>query len=63
MGVEEINSLGKKFDPNLHEAVSQEASKDKPEGTVLKVMRRGFKLKDRLLRPAMVVVSSGRATS
>ena len=63
MGVEEISPLGQKFDPNLHEAVSQEASKDKPEGTILKVMRRGFKLKDRLLRPAMVVVSSGRATS
>jgi molecular chaperone GrpE len=61
LGVDELNPLGQKFDPNLHEAVSQEPSKDKPEGTVLKVMRRGFKLKDRLLRPAMVVVSSGAA--
>jgi molecular chaperone GrpE len=58
-GVEELNPVGQKFDPNLHEAVSQEPSKDKPEGIILKVMRRGFKLKDRLLRPAMVVVSSG----
>lgn len=60
-GVEEINSQDQKFDPNLHEAVSQEASAAKPEGTILRVMRRGFKLKDRLLRPAMVVVSSGNA--
>jgi molecular chaperone GrpE len=60
-GVDELNPIGKKFDPNLHEAVSQEPSAQQPEGTVLKVMRRGFKLKDRLLRPAMVVVSSGDA--
>lgn len=57
--VQEIDALGKTFDPNLHEAVSQEASDEAPEGTVLMVKRRGFKLKDRLLRPAMVVVSSG----
>lgn len=60
-GVEELNPLGKPFDPNLHEAVSQEQSPGQPEGTVLRVMRRGFKLKDRLLRPAMVVVNSGDA--
>jgi molecular chaperone GrpE len=58
-GVEELNPVGQKFDPNLHEAVSQEQSKNHPEGVILKAMRRGFKLKDRLLRPAMVVVSSG----
>jgi molecular chaperone GrpE len=58
-GVEEINPAGQKFDPNLHEAVSQEPSQEHAEGVVLKVARRGFKLKDRLLRAAMVVVSSG----
>jgi molecular chaperone GrpE len=57
--VEEIDTLGKSFDPNLHEAVSQEPSDEAAEGAILRVMRRGFKLKDRLLRPAMVVVSSG----
>ncbi len=57
--VQEIEALGQSFNPNLHEAVSQEASTKVAEGTILKVMRRGFKLKDRLLRPAMVVVSSG----
>jgi molecular chaperone GrpE len=61
--VEEIPAMGKPFDPNLHEAVSQEPSDKTPEGTVFKVMRRGFKLKDRLLRPAMVVVSSGARKS
>lgn len=59
MGVEELNPQGAAFDPNLHEAVSQEVSADVPEGTVLRVLRRGFKLKERLLRAATVVVSSG----
>lgn len=63
MNVEEIDALGKPFDPNLHEAVSQEPCDEAPEGSVFKVMRRGFKLKDRLLRPAMVVVSSGAITA
>ncbi|WP_009965688.1 nucleotide exchange factor GrpE [Verrucomicrobium spinosum] len=58
-GVEEVPGQGAKFDPNVHEAVSHEASADQPEGTILKVMRRGFKLKDRLLRAATVSVSSG----
>lgn len=59
MGAEEIPTEGKAFDPNLHEAVSQEASTEVAEGTVLRVLRRGFKLKDRLLRAATVIVSSG----
>lgn len=59
-GVEEINALHKPFDPNMHEAMSQLPSAEHPEGIVLGVTRRGFKLKDRLLRPAMVAVSSGK---
>jgi molecular chaperone GrpE len=59
MGVMEIDAQNKTFDPNLHEAMAQEVSADVPEGTILRVMRRGYKLKDRLLRPACVVVSSG----
>ena len=59
MGVQEIDSLGKPFDPNLHEAMSQEASAEAAEGTILRVLRRGYKLKDRLLRASSVVVSSG----
>ena len=59
MGVQEIEAQGKPFDPNVHEAMAQEASPDVAEGTILRVMRRGYKLKDRLLRAASVVVSSG----
>ena len=60
-GVDEIVALGQKFDPNLHEAMSTEAHAEAPEGSVIRVLRRGFKLKDRLLRAAAVVVSSGAA--
>lgn len=55
-GITEISTEGQ-FDPNLHDAVSQEAS-DQPEGTIIRTARRGFKLRDRLLRPASVVVSA-----
>jgi molecular chaperone GrpE len=60
-GVDEIMAQGQPFDPNLHEAMSQEASTEIPEGSVVRVLRRGYKLKDRLLRAATVVVSSGAA--
>ena len=55
-GLEEIEATGKPFDPNLHEAVSQLETREVPEGHVLQQIRRGFKLKDRLIRPASVVV-------
>ncbi|MEZ5387163.1 MAG: nucleotide exchange factor GrpE [Prosthecobacter sp.] len=58
-GVQEVEAMGKTFDPNLHEAVAQEASADVAEGIILRVTRKGYKLKDRLLRAASVVVSSG----
>ena len=44
---------------NLHEAIAHEPSAQVPEGTVIRQMRRGYRLKDRLLRPSSVVVSSG----
>jgi molecular chaperone GrpE len=56
-GVQEIHTEGN-FDPNLHDAVAQEECSAGEEGRVLKVTRRGFKLRDRLLRPASVVVST-----
>jgi len=56
-GVEEIDALHKAFDPNVHEAVSQQPSSDVPEGQVLQQMRKGYRFRDRLLRPAMVVVA------
>ncbi len=60
-GVDEIVALGQTFDPNQHEAMSTETHAEAPEGSIIRVLRRGFKLKDRLLRPAAVVVSSGAA--
>jgi molecular chaperone GrpE len=57
MGVTEVESLGKAFDPNLHDAVSTEATAEHAEGTILRVTRRGFRLKDRLLRPTSVIVA------
>jgi molecular chaperone GrpE len=56
-GLEEIDALGKAFDPNLHEAVSQQPSAEVQEGQVLQQMRKGYKYRDRLIRPAMVVVA------
>ena len=55
-GVQEIPATGM-FDPNLHDAVAQEDCAAGEEGRILRVTRRGFKLRDRLLRPASVVVS------
>ena len=60
-GLKSIEAEGKQFDPNLHEAIAHEPSKEFPEGTVIRQTRRGYRLKDRLLRPSSVVVSSGPA--
>ena len=60
-GVEPIPAEGAKFDPNVHEAVAQEANDDVEEGHIVRQLRKGFKLRDRLLRPAAVVVSKGAA--
>lgn len=56
-GLEEIDALNKPFDANWHEAVSQQDSAEAPEGHVLQQLRKGYKLRDRLLRPATVVVA------
>jgi molecular chaperone GrpE len=56
-GLEEINAAGQPFDPNFHEAVSEQESAEVAEGNVLQQLRKGYKLKDRLLRPATVVVA------
>jgi len=58
-GVTPIDATGQPFDPNLHEAISHEQSRQVPEGHVIRQVRKGFKLKDRLLRPANVIVSKG----
>ena len=61
-GLEEVDAAGKTFDPNLHEAVSQTETAEVPEGQVLQQLRKGYKLRDRLLRPATVVVAKAPVT-
>ena len=58
-GVTEINPEGEVFDPNSHEAVSQQPSDEVEDGNIIAVTRFGYRLHDRLLRAAAVVVSSG----
>jgi len=57
-----VEAMGQPFDPNLHEAIGQEES-DSPPGSVVKVLQTGYKLGDRLLRPALVVVAKPKTTS
>jgi len=61
-GLEEIDATGRPFDPNFHEAVSQQETAEIPEGHVVLQLRRGYKLRDRLLRPASVIVARKPAT-
>jgi molecular chaperone GrpE len=56
-GLEEIDASGKPFNPSWHEAVSQQETADVPEGHVVLQLRKGYKLRDRLLRPATVIVA------
>jgi len=61
LDVTAVEAMGQPFDPNLHEAISQQES-DQPPGTVVQVLQRGYKSGDRLLRPALVVVAKAKAT-
>ena len=60
-GVEEISAAGKEFDPNLEDCVSHEPNESVAENKVVKVTRAGYTYNGRLLRPASVIVSSGKA--
>ncbi len=60
-GLQTIEAVGQKFDPNLHEAIAHQPSDEVPEEVVISQARRGYRFKDRLLRPSTVVVSSGPA--
>jgi molecular chaperone GrpE len=57
-GLKPLEAKGKKFDPNFHQAVSTKPAKDTEENTVIDEMRKGYTLNGRLLRPAMVSVST-----
>jgi molecular chaperone GrpE len=56
-GVETIDAAGQPFDPHRHEALGHQETAAHPEGTVVQQIRKGYKLKDRLLRPATVFVA------
>ena len=58
-GAVAISSVGNEFDPNLHEAISQESSDKVPNGHIITEIRKGYTLNDRLLRAANVIVSKG----
>ena len=55
--IKKIDSLGKKFDPNFHQAISEEVSNDKEAGEIIKVVQEGYLIQDRLLRPASVIIA------
>jgi molecular chaperone GrpE len=56
-GVEVVKSVGEPFDPNFHEAVSEQADDNAAPGTVVKELQKGYLLNQRLIRPAMVIVN------
>jgi molecular chaperone GrpE len=59
--VTQIEAEHQPFDPNLHEAISQQETDEHPAGTVIAVLQRGYKAGDRLLRPSLVVVAKAKA--
>ena len=59
-GLEQIDPTGEEFDPNCHEALMQQPSEDIPENHVVTVFMKGYKLKNKILKPAKVIVSSGK---
>jgi molecular chaperone GrpE len=60
---EPIEAAGQPFDPNLHQAILHQPSPDVPAGTVTMVTQQGYKLQERVIRPAQVIVSSGPPNS
>lgn len=60
-GLEAIDSVGARFDPKLHEAIGHEETSDQPEDTVVSELRRGYRIRDRVVRPALVRVARAPA--
>jgi len=56
-GLEPIDSVGARFDPKLHEAIGSEESSEHPEDTITSELRRGYRIRDRVVRPALVKVA------
>ncbi|HEV8202391.1 MAG TPA: nucleotide exchange factor GrpE [Candidatus Polarisedimenticolia bacterium] len=61
-GLKPVDSQGRKFDPQVHEAVETVTTAEAPEGTVIEEMQRGYLLRDRLVRPALVKVAAAEGT-
>lgn len=59
-GLEQIDPIGQEFDPNCQEALMQQPSEDIPEGHVVTVFQKGYRLKGKILKTAKVIVSSGK---
>ena len=55
--IEEIDPLGEKFNPNFHEALSVKKNKNKESEEILEVLQKGYKIQDRIIRPALVIVN------
>jgi len=55
--VEQIEALGERFDPAMHQAMTQQSDPDKEENTVLEEFQKGYRLNDRVIRPSMVIVN------
>ena len=62
-GLQPIDSVGARFDPKLHEAVGHEESTEHPEDTVVSELRRGYRIRDRVVRPALVKLARPPARS
>jgi len=56
-GLETIEAVGRPFDPSVHEAIGHEESSEHPEDTVVQVLRPGYRIRDRVVRPALVKVA------
>ena len=60
LGVQPIAAEGQPFDPNYHQAIQMEETDEAPDNTVIGELQRGYRIKERLLRPAMVRVAKGK---
>lgn len=59
-GLTEVDPVGEEFDPNLHEALMQQASDTVPENQIIQVLQKGYKAKNKILKHAKVIVSTGK---
>ena len=62
LGVTPVETVGQQFDPRLHEALGSVDTVEYPDGSVVEEIRRGYRIKERLLRPALVRVASNNST-